>query len=93
MSSNVREYLIYVRQLSGGSPGCPVVVERPSRMSGCVREALPKARDWSGGLPECPVVVQEDHPYVRSLSGGSPGCLEVVGRPSRMSGSVQEDHL
>ena len=33
-----------VRECSGGPPVCPVVVGRPSRISGSVREALPYVR-------------------------------------------------
>ena len=40
------------------------------------REALPDVREWSGGPFGCP--------------GGSPECPEVVGRPSRISGSGRE---
>ena len=47
-----------VRECSGGPPGCPGVIGRPSRMSGCDREALPDVRVWSGGLPGCPRVVE-----------------------------------
>ena len=42
---------------SGGPPGCPGVVGRPSRMSGSGREALPDDPKWSGDPPECPGVV------------------------------------
>ena len=31
---------------------------------------------------------QEAHPHVQEWSGSPPGCLGVVGRPSRMSESV-----
>ena len=65
-----------VQEWSGGPPGCPRMVGRPSRMSGCgwddlvdlrVRlDALGDVREWS----ECP--------------WGFPG---VVGRPFRLSGS------
>ena len=41
---------------------------------------LPDVREWSGVSPGCPGVV-----------GGAPGCPGVVGRPSRMSGSGQEN--
>ena len=33
---------------------------------------------------------REAHPDFRELSGGPPGSLGVVGRPSRMSGSGRE---
>ena len=37
--------------------------------------------------------VREVLPNVREWSGGPPGCLEVVRRPSRMFGSGREDLL
>ena len=36
-----REALLDVREWSGGPPGCPGVVGRPSRMTESGREALP----------------------------------------------------
>ena len=64
------------REWSGGPPGCPGVVGRPSRMFGGgqealsdVREALPDVREWSGSSPKCP---------------------GVVAKPSWMSGSGRE---
>ena len=48
-------------------------------MSGSDREAHPDVREWSGGLPN-----------VRELFGVPHECLEVVERPSRMSGSGWE---
>ena len=44
-----------------------------------VREAVPVVREWWEALAD-----------VREWSGCSPGCPEVVGRPSRMSGSDQD---
>ena len=49
MSGSSQEALSEVRQWSGGPPGSPGVVGRPSRMSGRVWK-------WSGGSPECPGV-------------------------------------
>ena len=73
MSGSGLEALPDVWEWSGGPPGCPVVVGkpswmsgRPSRMSKSGREALADVREWSGGPAVCPV---------------------VVGRPSLMSGS------
>ena len=72
-----------VRVRSGGPPGCPGVVGRPSRISGSGREALPNSlkahpdvQEWSG----CP----------SGRSGVPPECPGVVGRPSRMLGSGRE---
>ena len=58
-------------------------------MSGSGREALPHFRVWSGVHPGCPGVVERP-PDVRSLSRGPPVCPDVVGSPSRMSGSGRE---
>ena len=41
-----------VREWSGGPPGYPGVVGRPSWMTGSGLEALPVVRDWSGDPPE-----------------------------------------
>ena len=38
---------------SGGPPGCPRMVWRPSRMSGSDREALKDVREWYGGPHGC----------------------------------------
>ena len=70
---NVREALSDVRERSGGPPGCPGVVGRPSLMSGSGRVALSDVRE---ALLE-----------VRKLHGGPPVCSGVVGRPSQLSGS------
>ena len=79
MSGSGREALPDVREWSGGTPGCPGIIDRPSRMSGSgrspsrtsgsSRETLGDVWEWSGG------------PF------GFPG---LVGRPSRMSGSGRE---
>ena len=59
-------------------------------MTRSVREALLGVREWSGvvGRPSrrCGIG-QEAHPEVREWSGGPPGGLRVVGRPSRRSRS------
>ena len=58
MSGSGRVALPNVREWSGGLPGCPGVVGRPSRMSesglvrpsqmfGSGRKALPDVREWS----------------------------------------------
>ena len=73
------ETLLDVQEWSGGSPECPRVFGRHSRMTESGREALQDVREWSGGPPGCPGVV-----------GGPPECLGVVGRPSRMSESGRE---
>ena len=41
MSGRGRESLKDVQEWSGGPPGCPGVVGRPSRISGSYREVLP----------------------------------------------------
>ena len=51
------ESLSKVREWSGGTPRCPGVVGKPSRMSGIGREALRDVREWSGVPLESPVVV------------------------------------
>ena len=40
-----------------GIPKCPVVVAKPSRMSGCGREAFPDVQKWSGDHSGCPGMV------------------------------------
>ena len=57
-----------VREFSGGSSVCPVVIERPpvcpvvlgrpSRMSKSGREDIMDVREWSGGHQGCPGVVE-----------------------------------
>ena len=89
MSGSGREDLPDIREWSGGPPGYPGVVGRPSRisrsgqetprMSLCGWEALPDVREWWEALP-----------VVREWSVGSSGCLGVVGRPSRLFGSGRE---
>ena len=75
-SGSGREPFPKVREWSGGPPGGPRVVGRPSQRfgrpswrSGNGQEALPVVREWSGA----PL--------------GGPG---VVGRPSRRSRSGRE---
>ena len=65
MFGSDRKALPDVQELSGGppgwsegSPGCPGVVKRPSRMYGSGQEALPDVLEWSGGFPGCPGVVK-----------------------------------
>ena len=50
MSGSGRVSLPDVWERSGGPPGCPGVVGKPSRMTGSGREALPDSREWLGGL-------------------------------------------
>ena len=64
MSVSGREFLpdvwkarLNVRECLRGPPGYPVVVGRPSRMSGSGREALSDVWEWSGGPPVSLVVV------------------------------------
>ena len=47
MSGSGRDANQDVRAWSGGPPGCPGVVNRPSRMSGSSQEAVPDVREWS----------------------------------------------
>ena len=46
-----------VQGWSGGLPGYPGVVGKPSRMSGSGREAIADVREWSVDSPGCPRVV------------------------------------
>ena len=55
-------------------------------MTGSSRNALPDVWEWSGGPPRCPSCWKA-LPGVRECSKGPPRRAEVVGRPSRMSGS------
>ena len=52
MSGSDQEALPHVRERSGGPPGCPGVVGRPSKVSGSSREALPHVPEMSSGPPE-----------------------------------------
>ena len=93
MFGSGRETLSEVREWSGGPPGCPGVVWRPSRMYASGREALTHVRECSGGNPGCPGFVEiswEALPEVWEWLGGPSGCPEVVGRQSRMFASGQE---
>ena len=47
MSPSGRDAFGDLWERSGGSPGCPGVVEMPSGMSKSFREALPDVREWS----------------------------------------------
>ena len=78
MSRSGWESFSVVREWSGGSVGCPVVVGRPSQMSGSGQEALLSVRQLSGVSPGCPGVVGRPC----RLSGS-------CGRPSRMSRSCR----
>ena len=40
MSASCQKAIPDVREWSGGPPGCPSVIERPTRMFGSGREAL-----------------------------------------------------
>ena len=79
MSGSGREALSDVKEWSIAPPGRLRVVGSPSRMSRSGRESLPVVWKWLEGPPGCMEVV------------GSPsGCLGLVERLSRMSGSGQE---
>ena len=90
MSGSGQDALPEVQEWSDNPPGCPGVVERPSRMSGNGRETLPDfaerwdtfldVREWSRDLLD----VCETHSDVREWSGGSLGYPGVVGRLPRM---------
>ena len=79
MSGSGQENLPDVREWSRGPTGCPVVVSRPSRMSGVVRR--PSRMCGIG---------REAHQDARERSGGPHECAGVIGRPSRMCGSGRE---
>ena len=78
MSESDREFILDVRERSGGPLGCLGLVGRPSGMSGSVgrpsrmsgigRETQSDFRKWSGDAPKCEVVV-----------GGPPRCPGAVG--------------
>ena len=57
MSGSGRGALPDVREWSGGNPGSPEGVGRPSVISWIDLKALPVVREWSAGSPECPGVV------------------------------------
>ena len=68
----------------------------PSWTSGSARDALPDVQgevgrpSWKTGSGlEALLDVRAALPDVWEWSGGPSGCLGVVGRPSRMSGSVR----
>ena len=69
MSECGREALPEVWEWSGGSPGCPGVVRRPSWMSGSGREALKGGQKALTGGRD---VLSDD----RELSEGPPECRE-----------------
>ena len=69
------EALPNVQEWSGGPPGCPGVVGKPSEMSESGRETLPDVPEWWEALLD-----------VRQLSGGP----WMSGRPSRFFGSHWE---
>ena len=82
MTSSGREAHQDVREWSGGPPGCPGVVWRPtwspggsSRFLGVIER--PSEMSGSG---------REALPYVREWSGVPPGCPQVVETVSWMSG-------
>ena len=52
MSDSGRLALQDVREWSGDSPGCPVVVGWLSRMFGSGQDAFPNVREWSGDPPK-----------------------------------------
>ena len=77
-----REAIPVVREWSGGHPGYPGGIGRPTRKSVSGRGALHRVRKWSGGFPENRGG-REAIPKVCEWSGGHPGCPGGVGRPSR----------
>ena len=84
MSGSGREALPNVCEWSGGLPGCPGVVGRPSRMFERGLEALPNV--WGDqGPSRMSRSGRKFLPNVREWSGVSPGCPRVVGRRSQMS--------
>ena len=52
-----REDLPDVLECSGGPPGSPGVIGRPTQMSASGREALRYALEWSGSPSGCPGMV------------------------------------
>ena len=76
MSGSRLEALPDVQEWSGGPPGCPGVVDKPSRKSGSGREASRISGSCRQTLPD-----------VREWSTSRHGCSGVVDKPSRMSGS------
>ena len=79
---------LYVCEWSGGPPGCPRVVGRPSRML-LVFGRPSRIPGVVGRLPDAGSV-RETLLDVREWSEGPPSSQGVVGRPSRMSGSGRE---
>ena len=65
MTGSGREAILDVREWSGGPPGGPEEVGRPSRMFGCGWEAFPVVQEWLGGPPGCPGSGQDALPDVR----------------------------
>ena len=90
MFGSGRQALPYVREWSGGPPGCPGMVGMPSRMSGSGQEAFSDFRDWSGGLRGDVAGPHGGLEVPPGGLGGPPGGPGVVGKPSRMSGSGRE---
>ena len=64
MSGCGREAILDVLEWSGGHPGCPEFLGRPSRMSGSSRETIPAVRGW-----------WEAHPDVREWTKSYPEFL------------------
>ena len=60
--------------------------EKPFLMTESGRETLPDVQEWSGGLPGCP----GGTPSCPGVVGVRSVCLEVIGMPSRKSGSCRE---
>ena len=63
--------LTNVRELSGDPPGCPGVIERPSRMIGSGRKTLPNVRKVLMDIQEKGWMAL---PEVREWSADTPGC-------------------
>ena len=88
-SGSGRETLTEVRNWSGDPHGGPELVVRSSHRSGSGRKTLPNVRKWSGDPPGGPEVVGILSRSYRSSRRPSRSA-EVVGRPSRRSGSSWE---
>ena len=99
MSWSGWESLPYVREWSGGPPGCLGVVGGPTGCLGVVwrhsRMFLRSGRSFqmSGSYRKASRMSESGREALLDVwewSGGPPGCSKVVGRPSRKSGSGRE---
>ena len=96
MSGSGRETLPNDRVWSGGPPGSPGMVGRPSRISGSFWEALPDVREWSGDELGCLGVIERPSWMFGSggtdsrMSGRGQNTICMSRRPFRLSGSGRE---